>query len=170
MTPTPSLLESALQYATRGWHVFPIYGVRDGRCSCGQDCGKSAGKHPILRRGFRAATTDTGLIRSWWSRWADANIGIATGATSGLVVVDVDGHEGLKTLQALVAQHGPLPHTLIARTGRGWHWYFSLRPGQAPVRCSASDGLDIRADGGYIIAPPSRHISGHAYEWSEHVT
>jgi putative DNA primase/helicase len=90
-----SLLECALHFAGRKWHVFPLHSVRDGRCSCGHDCGKNAGKHPRLKGGFKVATTDAAQIEAWWRKWPDANIGIATGAISGVVVVDVDGPAAL---------------------------------------------------------------------------
>jgi putative DNA primase/helicase len=159
----------ALAYAYRGWYVFPLHSIRDGRCTCGQDCGKNAGKHPRVRGGFKVATTDTRQIEAWWRQWPDANIGIATGAVSGIIVIDVDGEKGLATLRALVAQYGALPRTAIVKTARGWHWYFLMRARCERIPCSTGDGLDVRADGGHVVAPPSRHASGHIYQWCEHV-
>lgn len=86
-----TLLRSALAYASRGLPVFPVYEVDvEGRCACGTKCGRDAGKHPRIRRGFRAATCDERTIRAWWSKFPKANIGIATG--NGIAVVDVDMH------------------------------------------------------------------------------
>jgi hypothetical protein len=96
--------------------------VRDGRCTCGQDCGKNAGKHPRVTGGFKAATTDAQQIKAWWHKWPDANIGIATGSVSGIVVVDVDGPEALARFYALAGKHEPLPKTLTVKTARGWHF------------------------------------------------
>jgi len=166
---TVSLLEYALQYAGRGWHVFPLHSMRDGRCTCGHDCGKNAAKHPRIKGGFKAATTDARQIEAWWRKWPDANIGIATGAVSGIVVFDIDGADGLATLRSLVARDGLLPRTETVKTARGWHLFFAMPCPYTPIPCSTGDGLDVRGDGGYVVAPPSRHASGHVYRWCEHV-
>ena len=157
---TSSLLEFALWYADQGIKVFPLHGIIDGRCTCGKDCGRDAGKHPIFKGGFHIATEDASQIRKWWSRHPYANIGLRTG--NGLMVVDPDGPEGLATLEALVAGHGPLPLTAHVKTSRGWHFYFSV-PETLKIPCSSKDGLDVRGDGGYVVAPPSVHVSGHTY-------
>lgn len=162
-------LDWALAYAKRGLAVFPLYSIRDGHCTCRRDCGKNAGKHPAVTGGFKVATTDARQIVAWWSKWPDANVGIATGAVSGLVVVDIDGINGLAFLKNLVDRHVPLPRTAIVKTSRGWHLHFKLPAKCAPIPCSTGDGLDVRADGGYVVAPPSRHASGHVYQWCEHV-
>lgn len=154
--PRPiSLLDWALVYASYGFRVFPLHSMREGRCTCGRDCGKNAAKHPRVKGGYKAATANSEQIKAWWSKWSDGNIGIATGAVSGLAVIDIDDANGLATLQSLVAQHEPLPRTAIVKTARGWHLYFVLPSPCTPVPCSASDGLDVRGDGGYCVAPPS---------------
>lgn len=151
------LLEAALQYAGRGWRVFPLHTVdRTGQCTCGHACG-SPGKHPRTRSGLKDATLDAAAIEAWWQKWPDANVAIATG--SGLVVLDVDGPEGLAELQALK----PLAPTLTARTGRGFHLFYA---GDG-VRSSARGKLHVRGEGGYVVAAPSRHASGRAYAWTE---
>src|SRR5262249_37138449 len=108
-----SLFDWAVAYARRGWHVFPLHSIQNGGCTCGQDCGKNAGKHPRVKGGFKAATVDVRQIEEWWRKWPDANVAIATGAVSGIMVIDVDGEKGLATLLALVAQHGVLPPTAV---------------------------------------------------------
>ena len=86
------LLLAALAYARRGWPVFPLHHPINDRCSCEKpDCG-DVGKHPRyhkadLQHGLRDATTDPEQIRRWWTRWPQANIGMVTGAISGLVVL-----------------------------------------------------------------------------------
>lgn len=149
--------------------MLPCHAPRAGGCSCRQlDCG-SPGKHPRTRQGLRNATSDPALIREWWQRWPTANLGIRTGAVSGLVVIDVDpDHGGLDTMRSLAAEHA-IPKGLRVRTGSGgWHLYFAHPGGQ--IRNSAGTalgpGVDVRGDGGYVIAPPSRHISGSTYQWS----
>lgn len=163
-------LQWALAYASLGWLVFPIYEVNEANiCACGAaDC-EDSGKHPRVKRGFKVGTTDPAVIRQWWLRWPNANIGIATGAASGLVVLDVDPrHGGDNSIVELEAQHGDLPLDLLVRTGgAGFHVYFAHPDGRVPnrVKLGGWAGLDIRADGGYIVAPPSRHASGELYCW-----
>jgi putative DNA primase/helicase len=166
----PSLLEAALQYAGRGWAVFPLHSVQDGRCTCGRDCGKNAGKHPRVKGGFKVATTDARQIEAWWGQFPDSNTGIATGGVSGLAVIDIDGASGLAALRVLVDKYGTLPRTAIVKTARGWHLYFAMPKSCAAIPCSTGEGLDVRGDGGYVVAPPSRHASGHVYDWCEHVS
>ena len=116
------------------------------------------------------ASADPEIVRQWWGRWPDANIAIATGAESGLVVLDVDvtdDKRGDRTLVELVRDRGPLGDTLHALTGSaGSHFYFAHpggRVGNSAGRLGR--GLDTRGDGGYVVAPPSVHASGHRYTW-----
>src|SRR5690349_15442981 len=107
-------LSAALAFAGRRWHVLPLHTIRSGRCSCGSDHtkDKDAAKHPLaalVRHGCKDATTDTYTLRRWWADWPDANVGISTGAASGLLVLDVDGPVGAATLADLERQHGALP-------------------------------------------------------------
>ncbi|HSH59723.1 MAG TPA: bifunctional DNA primase/polymerase [Acidimicrobiales bacterium] len=166
--------QAALVYARQGWAVFPCHHPVQRGCSCGKvDC-SSPGKHPRTRRGLHDATTNPEVIRRWWRSWPHANVAVRTGAVDGtagrgFVVVDVDPpHGGDHSLRALLSSHGPLPDTAVVRTGRGGRHLYFAHPGQA-VRNSAGTrlgpGLDVRADGGYVIAPPSRHVSGVAYHW-----
>ncbi len=164
-------LAAALSYARLGWHVLPLHGVRDGRCTCGKpDCGKSTGKHPRILTGAEhagAATTDEDTICGWWGRWPDCNVGIMTGPASGVVVLDVDGERGLETLQRLEVELGPLPRTATSRTGSGGYHYLFQHPGHKVVNRAHALGacLDIRGNGGLFVLPPSMHYSGRQYEW-----
>ncbi|HEY5214389.1 MAG TPA: bifunctional DNA primase/polymerase [Acidobacteriaceae bacterium] len=168
------LLQAALRYASQGWHVLPLHNPIYQGCSCGVLKCESIGKHPRITHGLKGATTDAAIIRGWWEQWPDANIGIATGLASGIVVLDVDGVDGHASLRLLEALD-QLPRTLRAHSGRigpdgernGHHFYFAL-PNGADLRNSAGrlgKGLDIRASGGYIVAPPSLHASRLCYEW-----
>ena len=130
---------------------------------------KNASKHPRVKGGFKVATTDARQIETWWRKWPDANIGIATGSMSGIFVIDIDGANGLATWQSLIAQHEKLRPNRTVKTARGWHLYFAMPATCAPIPCSTGNGLDVRGDGGYVVAPPSRHASGHLYQWCEHV-
>jgi hypothetical protein len=166
------LLEAALGYAARGWRVFPVHGIRkDGCCTCGDSACASPGKHPRTRHGFKDGSIDPQVILTWWSQWPDANIGIATGADSGIVVLDVDPrHGGESSLEDLQKRLGPLPATLESLTGGGGRHIFFVHPGpgtRVPSRTRLADlsGLDVRGDGGVIVAPPSAHHSGSHYAW-----
>jgi hypothetical protein len=163
-------VDNALAYAARGWAVLPLHCVRDGRCTCGSPACARPAKHPIGRlvpRGVKDATTDQVTIRPWWAEFPDANVGIATGAVSGLVVLDVDPrHRGDDSLAALERQHGPLLQSVRAMTGGGGsHPYFSHPGGIVSNKVAIAPGLDVRGDGGYVVAPPSIHETGRRYEW-----
>ncbi len=125
-------------------------------------------KKPATPQGFHDATTDAERVQEWWARRAVYNVAIATGATSGLVVIDVDPrHGGDVTLEALTAEHGPLPKTPTAQTGGGGlHYLFQHPGGYVKGRAGAlGPGLDVKADGGYIVAPRSKHPGGGDYRW-----
>src|SRR5215208_2833954 len=120
--------EAALICAQAGFRVFPAHTIRNGACSCG-GTGKSCsgGKHPIgslVPHGVLDATSDSTVVSHWWAQAPDANIGIATGKASGLVVLDVDGPTGEAFLAKMEGEHGPLPPTLQVTTGKGRHLYF----------------------------------------------
>lgn len=166
---TTTLLDQALGYAARGWHILPLHSVApDGACTCGRgdDC-PSPAKHPRTRNGLLEATTDPSTIRGWFTRWRDVNIGIRTGEISGLLVLDVDpDHGGELSLEDLEQSYHPLPAGPRALTGGdGMHYLFVHPGGEWTNRAAFRPGLDIRGDGGYIVAPPSQHISGNRYEW-----
>jgi hypothetical protein len=168
------LLRAALAYARRGWPVAPAHSVRpNGQCSCNtRDCEpKNAGKHPRTAHGLTDATTDEKTIREWWTKWPDANVFIRTGKVGSrhLVVLDVDPrHNGDDALAFLLLEHGDLPPTPVVKTGGGGtHLFFWSRE---PIKNSAGvvgPGLDVRGEGGYVIAAPSNHVSGGLYEWDE---
>ncbi len=148
------MLRAALAYARRGVPVFP--------CEPG-------GKRPLTTSGFWDASTDPARIEGWWRERPDANVGVPTGRRSGLLVLDVDPREGGDaTLKALERTDGPAPRTSRARTGGGGlHLYFRY-PAEPAVKNSAGflgRGLDVRGEGGYVVAPPSRTTG--AYEWMD---
>lgn len=172
-----TMLELAQSYALRGWAVFPLHTPtgQDGKpCSCRKaDC-PTVGKHPRTLNGVKDATTDPEQITRWWSMWEAANIGLATGAGLGAIVLDVDPkHGGVDTLKGYVAQFGFLNERVLARTGSNGFHYFFAHPGwlvgntqgtkEHPSYLGA--GLDLRGDGGYVVAPGSLHRSGRRYEW-----
>jgi hypothetical protein len=164
--PTP--LEWALQYARYGLRVLPLHTMQDGCCSCEKPSCESPGKHPIaflVKNGVKGATTDKETIRRWFQKWPDANVGIATGRASGLLVVDVDGHKGERLLAQIGAEIGPLPEDACVATGRGRHIWLGYPKDGPPISNLGGGKLDLRGDGGYVVAPPSMHASGRRYRW-----
>ena len=106
-------------------------------------------------------------MRDWFRACPDAGIGIVTGTISGLVVLDVDvRHGGDVALQQLERDHGRLPRTVECQTGGGGRHLYVAHPA-ALVRnqVGLAPGIDIRADGGYVVAQPSLHASGLRYVW-----
>ena len=160
-------MDAALAYARLGWSVFPVAPLdrRTGHCGCrdGADC-EQIGKHPLVRWGDKA-TTDQDEIRNWWRWKPHANIGVATGQRSGLVVIDIDRHhDGLQTRQQLAEQGFTFPPTQAARTrSGGWHFFYNSpgRDRRVPntegeiAGVGKAHGIDVRGDGGYIIVSPS---------------
>lgn len=155
----PSLKEYAVSYAEMGLAVFPI---------------KPRSKSPLIAHGFKAASKDPEQINRWWEKWPDANIGIATGSMSGgLVVIDLDidddkGIDGRVSLREWESEHGKIPdETWLSITGRGGYHYFYQDRSTVQSRVNLYEGIDIRAEGGYIVAPPSIHPNGNCYEWEQ---
>ena len=146
-----AMLLAALGYAELSWHVHPLNG-----------------KRPLLKKWPERASIDPKQIREWFRQYPDANLGIVTGRVSGLLVIDVDdkgGVSGTATFRRLGQELGRLPGTLRVKTPNGVHHYFAY-PG-IEIRNSAGrlgEGIDIRADGGYVVAPPSR-VGRGVYEW-----
>ena len=164
----PPALAAALAYAERGWRVLPLHSVKSNRCTCrGQVAGCNAGKHPRIKGGHAAATTNRDKIEQWWPNWPDANVGILTGATSNLVVIDVDPrHGGEDSINDLFNRFGQPPRGPLVKTGgNGWHYYFRHPGGTITSKPGIMPGIDIRGKSVYVVAPPSIHISGERYVW-----
>lgn len=174
------LLTVALAYASVGLRVLPLHNLVEGRaCSCGRPAcvpggkdEKSIAKHPRIGAWQKEATLDESTIRRWWAQWPLANVGIATGKESGVIVLDIDVHRdklGFESLANLEKTFGSLPQTRTVITGSGGqHRYF--RAPVFAVRDSAGwlgcDGIDWRAEGGQVVAPPSEAFAG-AYAWQD---
>jgi hypothetical protein len=164
-----------------GWRVFPCYWIKaNGKCSCGEDCGKDAGKHPITAAPKQKsksapkparwdATTDLVKIRGWFKRWPNANIGIAMG--NGVAGIDIDPrHGGDANLTRCVAELGALPSGHVANTGGGGQHILASVPAGVKIpnlNSKLGKGIDIKGDGGYIIAAPSNHHTGGRYTWQK---
>jgi hypothetical protein len=146
------MLNAALKLASAGLAVFPCR-VRD--------------KRPATANGCRDATRDPTTIKAWWGDNPDLNLAIACGPPSGIFVIDIDGDVGEAWLHRFEQNNEELPTTVISATSRGRHLYFKW-PGPKEIRTSAgriADGIDVRGLGGYVLAPPSVHPSGHVYRW-----
>lgn len=157
----------AQYYAHRGWPIIPLhFPVKGGQCSCGKKC-SSPGKHPLIRNGVKGASQSIEQINQWWNQWPKANIGVATGPISGLLVVDVDKrHDGIGSLEEWERNFGPLTTLRTETGGDGQHLFFK-HPSNTIVRNKVNvvQGIDIRSAGGYAVAPPSMHASGKGYAW-----
>jgi Bifunctional DNA primase/polymerase, N-terminal len=179
------LRDAAVGYASRGIPVLPLHyplphpsglqpvpgdsqpAVARAGCSCRDPgCGQ-VGKHPLgslVPHGVNDATCNRARILAWWTRHPQANIGLATGYTFD--VLDVDGPEGAHAIQELAAAHGLQSSGPLVRTGGGG-WHFYLAPtGLGNASPAGLEHVDWRGRGGYVVAPPSRHASGHPYRWA----
>jgi hypothetical protein len=148
------MLSTALALAREGLAVFP--------CAPGQ-------KTPACTHGCNDATTDIITIQTWWQENPKYNIGIATGAVSGIFVIDIDNGDadGESEWDRLIDHHSAVMPTVEVITARGRHLYFKYP--NVSVRNSAgkiAPGIDVRGEGGYVLAPPSLHPSGKRYRWS----
>lgn len=155
MAPREKVVQAALRYRARGWSVVPV---------------EPRGKRPLVRwEELQERVPSEAEVEAWLERWPDANVGIVTGGVSRLVVVDVDPrHGGTESLAALEREHGPLPSGVEAETGGGGrHLYFAHPGGEVRNRVGLAPGIDLRGDGGVVVAPPSIHPSGRRYRWKK---
>lgn len=153
-TPTVyDMLPYALQYAQAGLRIFPL---------------SPCDKKPLGgTRGCKEATDDISVIKKWWTDNPFYNIGIATG--NGIVVIDVDegdGKSGEDSIRKWQEEHGNLPTTMTSITGNGGRHLIYRCDGNYQNHVSVIPNVDIRADGGYIVAPPSIHPNGRRYKWN----
>ncbi|HYW87609.1 MAG TPA: bifunctional DNA primase/polymerase, partial [Chloroflexota bacterium] len=162
-----TLLEHALAYLAHGLPIFAVCGLvaHEHRDSGGKPvrC-TSPGKVPLVRwKDYQRRLPTEQELRAQWRRWPEANIGLATGELSRIVVLDLDGD--LAVHEALARGYPNGPHVFTGRVG-GQHRYFAYRP-DAPRNFAKRNGIDYRGDGGYVILPPSQHASGRQYVWGE---
>ena len=158
----PNLAAAAEFYAHRlEWRVFPVHGIVNGRCTCGNPNCQSPGKHPIESNWRQRAITSPSQIATWWRQHPYANIALAL--PPGLLVVDIDprngGDDSLLTLPGF-------PDTVEALTGGGGrHIYLTYPPDRPKPPAKLAPGIDIKASGGYVLLSPSLHVSERRYEW-----
>jgi len=157
--PQLPLVHFALSYAQNGWPVFPLHG-----------------KIPLKdSRGYKDATTDLDTIQVWWSQHPTANIGVATGKVSGVIVLDIDPRNAEKSnpnpYRVLEEHFGRLPVTRTVRTANGGlHKYFQHPQDSKTyanrVKLAGIAGVDVRGDGGYVVLPPSQLYGWKSYTWA----
>lgn len=159
---------AALRLAGTGRKVVPLHSIgATGRCTCRRKDCPSPAKHPRTEHGLTDASAEADVVLGWWRRYPTANLGLLTGAVNGIVVVDLDGQDGVTTFTRLQRTYGPVPVTRWARTGSGgWHAFFKHPGGAMPNSArKLGAGVDTRGDGGYVVAAPSMHVSGGIYAW-----
>jgi len=177
-----SNLDAALALAAQGLSVFPVWWMADGVCACRangfcrpgakkhEECTADVckachpGKHPITPRGLWDASTDPKQVSAWWTLAPAANVGIAV--PDAHAVVDVDPrHGGDATYSELESTKG-FPMTRAAATGGGGaHFWFRIPAGRS-LPSKLGKGVDVKQLGGYVLAPPSNHVSGGVYKWA----
>lgn len=157
-------------YEDHGFKVFPAYSIKNGTCNCyqGNNC-SSSGKHPVSKNGFKDGARDYAFITG--TTWDESNIGLVTGEENRLVVLDIDlKNGGGETFNKFIANSPCFQNTLKVWTGkyngqRSFHFYFWLPEGVVvSSKTSKNLGVDLKANGGYVIGPGSRHKSGVNYE------
>lgn len=165
------MLPAARWWASKGVPVFPLHNpvltpMLEWACSCGQgDACPSPAKHPRTANGFHDASTDPATIDGWWERWPEANIGLRTGVEFDLL--DIDGPAGFAVLEQMAAELGQPAALAVVESGRadgGRHFYMAP-PGLTSLQQGRTSpvGVDAKTVGGYVVAPPSQHISGYRY-------
>ncbi|MFO7295688.1 MAG: bifunctional DNA primase/polymerase, partial [Clostridia bacterium] len=169
MPDSPALTE-ALRLASHGFKIIRLHWPTKQGCSCGRpNCKKSIGKHPIANNWVAAGTDDPNTIRKLWRETPYANVGVPMGQINGIFALDVDGPEGIQTLQEWIAEYGELPATWQVQTGGGGIqlWYKIPEGMQIPNSVKKIGvNIDIRGDGGQSVAPGSLHKSGKRYRWA----
>jgi hypothetical protein len=145
-------MTAALECAEQGWRVVPCLN-RTKRPYVTWKLGTPQDK----------STDDPNQIARWWQQWPDANAALMTGSRSGFFVLDVDGEKGRANLRKLERKNGPLPHTYRVKTGNGEHFYFQMVQGITNRRGTLPKKIDVRGEGGIVLAPGSVHASGRSY-------
>ena len=151
--PSNPMLQAALTCRRRGWSVIPI---------------RPRSKLPLIPwEEYQHRLASENEITAWFEGKPNANVGIVTGMISGLAVLDIDpAHGGVESLKRLEAEHGKLPATMEVETGGGGrHFYFATSLPALRNRAAIWPGIDLRAEGGMIVTPPSIHPSGKRYRW-----
>lgn len=162
-------LAAALDYAAAGLSIIPVHGLReDGSCTCGNPNCDSPGKHPVGKwKAAQQAPLSADDLRKRFGDNPDFNVGIVTGKVSNLIAIDVDDTNVAQSFAERVCQvTSKMPR--VSRTRRGVHFLFAAPNHATKNAAGIEPHIDIRADGGFIVAPPSRHPDGE-YSWKSDV-
>lgn len=166
-TRLETVLAEVQGYADLGLHVLPVQGIVGGVCTCGNDKCSSPGKHPIFPTGVYGATVDKEWLEETYQNYPNANIAIATGRVSGIILLDLDSQEAIDAVRSQ-----GIPVTWKFTTGKGEQHAFKypLLREEFYVQNAVqlAPGIDIRSDGGYSVVPTSNHYSGKQYLWVHH--
>ncbi len=151
-----SKFDYAEQYASDGIDVFPC---------------DANGKSPLTKHGYKDASSNANDVERWWKAYPDANIGMPTGRRNNLVIVDVDikgGAKGFESLSQLMSEGVVFDTKTVKTPSGGYHYYYTYPEGFDRVKnkVNVRPGIDIRADGGYVVAPGSS-IDGNNYEFPD---
>jgi hypothetical protein len=145
---TASFVDAAQVYRLSGFSIILI---------------KPHDKRPLVAwECYQKEPASDAEIQSWWTEWPDANLGVVTGMVSGLVVIDLDTVEAKNTLKELLPDFN-ISSVPRSKTGKGWQLFFKHPGVSIPNKAGVIPGLDVRADGGYVVAPPSIHPNGKQY-------
>lgn len=158
-------LDDLYAFTDRGWAIFPCHSIRNGECSCGQASCTNRGKHPRTFNGVKGATSNREQVAAWREMWPDANWALATGAPSGVWVLDLDRSDtkdGAAAIKAWLEERSIVPFaTHVVQTGSGGLHYYFVGPGiDLRNRVGVLPGVDVRATGGYVLLPGSNHLKG----------
>lgn len=151
------IMEAALNYAAMGWAVFPV----------------SKSKNPLTKNGCLDASKDPEVIKAWFTKYTGANVAIATGAISGgLTIIDIDFDDdeckdGYYTFDKWMEANGCYIDSKSVITGRGGKHIYLTSTEPFGNKVGAMKDIDIRGDGGYVVAPPSIHLNGREYFWED---
>jgi replicative DNA helicase len=156
--------EYALQYIKKSLSVIPLKSpAMVSQTLPLEDLIKQCKVPLVSWKEFQTRRPTEQEVEFWFSQWPDANIGIVTGRISGIVVFDLDSEHAVQYAE----DEGGLPDTPKVKTGKGYHYYMRYPDFEVRNDVRKELDIDIRADGGYVVAPPSIHGSGRHYEWED---
>jgi hypothetical protein len=158
---------AALAYIRRGWPVFVLGRSKRPVANC-PACRTAGREHdpaacPCLTcHGFHAATTSPARLAAMLAAVPRGLLAIRTGTAAGLAIIDIDPRNGGQVDPALMT-----PTAAVATGGGGWHLYYRHPGGPLLAALPGRAGVDVKADGGYVVAPPSVHPgTTRAYRWA----
>lgn len=159
------MLKQALAYLEYGWSIIPVHTIVRGYCTCGKDNCSAPGKHPRVNWAdyTKRLPTKEEVVTWFRDEFPGSNIGLVTGTISNIMVVDCDGKQGVKEAKKKLSLTFP---TLVALTGGGgFHCFYNLDGIPVASKRALHPMVDIKAERGFVVLPPSKHSSGYKYRW-----